>query len=75
MAKGVIFFGVGVALFLFFWLCWDFVRARGIFSCRRWDLVPRPGIEPRPPALGTRSLDHQATREAPGVVISEIRGL
>ena len=27
-----------------------------IFSCGMWDLVPRPGIEPRPPALGAQSL-------------------
>ena len=28
------------------------VAAYGIFSCGIWDLVPWPGIEPRPPALG-----------------------
>ena len=28
-----------------------------------WDLIPRPGIEPGPPALGARSLNHCATRE------------
>ena len=28
-----------------------------------WDLVPQPGIEPRPPALGARSLTHWTTRE------------
>ena len=31
-----------------------------------WDLVPWPGIEPGPPALGVRSLNHCATREVPG---------
>ena len=30
-----------------------------------WDLVPRPGIEPRPPALGVWSLTHWTTREVP----------
>ena len=30
-----------------------------------WDLVPRPGIEPGPPALGVWSLSHWATREVP----------
>ena len=30
-----------------------------------WDLVPQPGMEPRPPALGTRSLSRWTTREAP----------
>ena len=24
----------------------------GFFSCSMWDLVPRPGMEPRPPVLG-----------------------
>ena len=28
-----------------------------------WDLVPWPGIEPGPPALGAQSLNHWATRE------------
>ena len=30
-----------------------------------WDLVPWPGVKPRPPALGTWSLSHWTTREAP----------
>ena len=30
-----------------------------------WDLVPRPGIEPGPPALGAQSLTHWTTREVP----------
>ena len=30
-----------------------------------WDLVPRPGIEPRPPSLGTQSTTHWTTREVP----------
>ena len=33
-----------------------------------WDLVTRPGIEPRPPALGARSLTHWTTREVPEVL-------
>ena len=32
-------------------------------SCGMRDLVPRPGIEPGPPALGTQSLSHWTTRE------------
>ena len=47
--------------------------ARGIFvaACEllvaacMWDLVPRPGIEPGPPALVARSLTHWTTREIP----------
>ena len=30
-----------------------------------WDLVLRPGIKPRPPVLGSRSLPHWTTREVP----------
>ena len=32
-------------------------------SCGMWDLVPWPGIEPGPPALGARSLRHWTARE------------
>ena len=39
------------------------VVAHGIFSCGMWDLVPWPGIEPRPPVLGVRRLSHRTTRE------------
>ena len=31
-------------------------------SCSMWDLVPWPGIEPRPSALGAWSLSHWTTR-------------
>ena len=50
-----------------------FVSAGGIFSCvtltlvcSLWDLVPLPGTEPRPPALGAQSLSHWTPREVPG---------
>ena len=33
--------------------------SRQIPSCSGWDLVPRRGIEPRPPALGARNLSQQ----------------
>ena len=33
-----------------------------------WDLVLQPGIEPQPPALGARSLNHCVTREVPKYV-------
>ena len=36
-----------------------------IFSCSLWYLVPWPGTEPRPPALGAWSLSHWTTREVP----------
>ena len=51
-------------LFFVFWLFWVFVAACRIFSCGRWtlnfsmwDLVPWPGIEPRPLAIGAQSLN------------------
>ena len=34
-------------------------------SCSLWDLAPRPGIEPGPPALGAQGLSHWTTRELP----------
>ena len=34
-------------------------------SCSMWDLVPQPGIEPGPPALGAQSLTLWTTREVP----------
>ena len=38
-------------------------------GCGMWDLVPWPGIEPRPPALGAQSLKHWTTREVPICVL------
>ena len=39
--------------------------ASSLVEACMWDLIPRPGIEPGPPALGARSLNHCATREVP----------
>ena len=39
------------------------VAAHGLVSCGMWDIVPRPGIEPRPSALGAWSLSLWAVRE------------
>ena len=59
----------GVFFFFFFniyiWLCWVLVLAFGIFSCCMRNVVPWPGIEPRPPALGAQSLTHLTIREVP----------
>ena len=41
------------------------VIACGIFICGMWGLIPWPGIELGPPALGAWSLSHWATREVP----------
>ena len=45
----------------------DLVAAHGTFvlPCGTWDLVPWPGMETGPPALGMQSLSHQTTREVP----------
>ena len=42
-----------------------FVSVCRIFSCGMWDLVPRPGIHPGPPALGVRSLSRWTRSEVP----------
>ena len=34
-------------------------------NCSMWDLVPWPGIKPRPPALGAQTLSHWSTRDVP----------
>ena len=34
-----------------------------------WDLVHPPGIEPRPPELGARSLTHWTTKEVPTIYL------
>ena len=61
---------------LFVWLCrvsvvvWGFsilIGACRFFSCGMWDLVPWPGIKPRPPALEAGSLSHWTATEVPRV--------
>ena len=47
------------------WHAGSLVEACGIFSCGIQDLVPWPGIEPGPPAMGPWSLNHWTTREVP----------
>ena len=60
------------------WVCFLFsvyLAALGLcccmqtLSCSMWALVPGPGMEPRPPALGTWSLSHWTAREVPGKII------
>ena len=58
--------------YLFIWLCWVFAVACRIFSYGMWtlnwsteDLVPWPGMEPRPSALEAWSLSHWSIREGP----------
>ena len=57
---------------IFIWLPRVLVVACGIFNyvmwtlrCCIWDLIPWPGMEPRPPALGAWSLSPWTTGEVP----------
>ena len=59
------FFNIYLFIYLHIWLYQVLVVARGIFSGGMWNLVPWPGIEPRPPALGAWSLSLCTTREVP----------
>ena len=65
------FFFLFQIFYLFILLHQLFVVAHGIFSCGMWDLVPWPGIEPRPPALGVQTLSHWTTREAPNELLDK----
>ena len=47
------------------WVAIFFLSFMQILSCSMWDLVPRPGMEPRPPALGEQRVSPWITREAP----------
>ena len=60
-----------VAAHRIFHLCCDvqsFHCSIRTLSCSMWDLVPRPGIEPRPPESGALSLSHWTIREVPKTV-------
>ena len=57
---------------LFIWLCQVSLLACGIFrmqrvnvSCSMWHLVPQPGMEPEPLALGVQHLRGWTTRKVP----------
>ena len=60
-----------VFIFIYVWLHQDLDVACRIFSCGTWNLVPQPGIEPRPPASGAQRLSHWATRDIPEGFYSE----
>ena len=56
----------------FIWLPWVSTEEHRIFSysmptfsCSMLDLVPQPGIEPGPSALGAQNLSHWTTRKGP----------
>ena len=49
------FIYIYIFFFLIYLAAWGLVEACRAFSCGMWDLVPEPGIEPTPPALGADS--------------------
>ena len=55
---------LSLALLFFFLILFLYLAALSL-SCKMWDLVPWPGIKPRPPVLGAQSLSHWTTREVP----------
>ena len=44
-----------------------FILPRGM-----WDLIPPPGVEPVPPALGVWSLNHWSARKVPTVIFKDL---
>ena len=56
--------GLRCSIWVFVLFCFS-VAVHGIVTCGMCDLVPRPGMEPRTPALGAQSLSHSTTREVP----------
>lgn len=62
--KGLIILDIYNSPALFPFLCvWG--RGRWSHPCHAGILVPSPGTEPMPPALGAESLKHWTTRESP----------
>ena len=53
-----------MSIFLKKYILFVYLAAPGL-SYSMWDLVPSPGIELGPPALGAWSLSHWITREVP----------
>ena len=54
------------SLSLFFKNIYVFISLATLgLSCGLWDLVPQPGVEPRPPALRAQSPSYWSTRESP----------
>ena len=60
---------VAFRIFYLRWACKIFSCSRRTLSCGTWGLVPWPGIEPGPPALGVQSVSHWTIREVPHIYI------
>ena len=68
LCKSLANFWIGFFYFLihlFICLCWVLVVAMWTLNRVMKDLVPWPGIKPRPLALEAESLNHWTTREVP----------
>ena len=74
-AKGWQFQFSGLCLFFFFFnlAMLDLSFSTQDLSCSMWGLVPQPGIEPWPPALGAQSLNHWTTKEVTGLYLKRIQ--
>ena len=44
----------------------SFLKMLSVEPNGMWNLSPHPGMDPHPPAVEARSLNHWATREVPG---------
>ena len=63
--KCVGFWHTVMPLYTYIWLCWVLAVACRIFRCGMWDLVPWPGLDFGPLALGIQSLSQWITRDVP----------
>ena len=61
-------YGFILLIYFFTFIYWG---TQGL-SCSIWDLIPQPGMESCPPALGVRILTHRTTREVPSMVLNNI---
>ena len=62
-------------IFIYFFGCAGSRYGVPTLCCTLRDLVPRPGIEPGPPALGAWRLSHWTTRELPRLDFGVVRSL
>ena len=61
---GPVFVSLGSSWFILLFSFFFFLAAQDL-SCGQWDLVPWPGIKPRPPELGAQSLNRWIMRKVP----------
>ena len=61
----------GLNSFFYYYYYYFYLALPGL-SRSMWDLVPQPGIEPGPFALGACSLSHGTTRDVPEFIIDQV---